>query len=179
MQKTIEYWLKGIIKVKLIFLLCLLSFDGNCGNDFEGYKFATGYGFGKQVFKLNYNRKLWEEGLFFDGNTHAFSGFFNDHISAGVDLCFGKNENNISKLFYGTEISYEANLLYVQMRVSLLSHFNNIGQFNESIRSEIGLTDIGMFSLTYGYNWTLYKSKYAFNAKHNLTFSISSSYFGY
>ena len=163
------------LKIKFIILFCCLSQLGQAGTDFEGYKVAIGYGFGKQVFKFNYNRKLWEEDLIFDGDTHAFAGFFNDFTSIGMDLGIGKNQLNESKMFLGPDISYEVNLLFVQARGSVLAHINTLGHSNVSFRPEIGLTIIGSVALTYGYNWTFYKSEYAFNARHNLTFSISSN----
>lgn len=174
-----EYNFTGIIRFRSVILLCFLGFVGYGGNDFEGFKFAAGYGFDKELFRLNYNRKLWEENLLFDGNTDAFAGMFNDHISVGLDLYASKKQKDNSHLFFGPEISYEVNLIFLQSRFSVLSHFDNHGQYNVSIRPEIGLTVIGGIALTYGYNYTFYKSENTFNAKHNITFSMSSDFLGY
>lgn len=159
-----------------ISIFIFFSFSSIAGSDFSGHNLSVGYGFQKNIFRVNFSQKLWEEDLLFDGDDHAFAGFLNDHTWLGLDLNYCANERGGKGLFFGPELSYEMNLIYLQTKISVLQHFDLNGNYNFSIRPEIGLTMIGGVSLTYGYNWLAYANESMFNAPHNLRFTVRTSW---
>jgi hypothetical protein len=134
---------------------------------YKNPKVAIGYDFGKNNIKAEISYMFLTDRLFFEIDNQPYGGIVNDNMFAGLEVDF------LSNYSMGPLIGYELNFVFVEVKTSLINLNDFKGESNLIIRPEIGATILGIFSLNYGYNWTVYKDENRLSGLHQVTFSYN------